>query len=86
MYYVYILTCADGTLYTGYTDDVAARLKRHNEGKGAKYTRSRTPCTLTYTESFETAREAMSREWHLKRLTRAQKLQLIEGGENVSAP
>jgi putative endonuclease len=75
---VYILRCADGSLYTGWTNDVEARIKAHNEGRaGAKYTRSRRPVTLVYWEDCGTKEQAMSREWHIKRLTRAQKLALI---------
>ena len=77
MNYVYILRCGDGSLYTGWTNDLAARVKAHNAGVGAKYTRSRRPVELVYYESFETREEAMSREWHLKRLTRQEKLALI---------
>ena len=75
--YAYLLECADGTLYCGWTNDLANRLRTHNEGRGAKYTRSRRPVRLVYYEEFGTREEAMSREWHLKRLTRAQKEQLI---------
>lgn len=77
--YTYIVRCADGSLYTGWTDDLEKRVAAHNAGKGAKYTRSRRPVTLVYHETFATPREAMSREWHLKQLTRAQKLALIAG-------
>ncbi len=78
---VYMLTCADGSLYTGWTNDLEKRLKTHAAGKGGKYTRSRLPVRLAYTESFETEHEARSREWHIKRLTRNQKLALIESKE-----
>lgn len=78
MNYTYILECADGTLYCGWTNDLEKRLKTHNDGKGAKYTRSRLPVTLVYYEEFETPREAQSREAKIKRLTRAQKLLLIK--------
>ena len=74
---VYILRCGDGTLYTGWTNDLEKRLKAHAAGKGGKYTRSRLPVELVYTERFATAQEARSREWHIKRLTRDQKLRLI---------
>ena len=75
---VYILRCADGSLYTGWTNDVEARIKAHNEGRGgAKYTRSRRPVTLVYWEDCGTKEQAMSREWHIKRLTREEKLALI---------
>ena len=59
MNYTYILQCSDGTYYTGWTNDIAKRLKTHNEGKGAKYTRARLPVTLAYYEAFETKEEAM---------------------------
>lgn len=78
MNYVYILKCADGTLYTGWTNDLEKRLKAHNDGTGSKYTRARLPVTLVYFEEYEDKREAMSREWHIKRLTREQKLKLID--------
>ena len=77
--YVYILRCADGTLYTGWTTDLAARLRVHNgEGKGgAKYTRSRRPVTFAYYEECTDSRSAMRREFAIKRLTREQKEALI---------
>ena len=75
---VYMLRCGDGTLYTGWTNDLAKRLKTHAAGKGGKYTRSRLPVELVYTETVATAREARSREWHIKRLSRAEKLRLLE--------
>ena len=81
---VYILRCGDGTLYTGWTNDLEKRLKTHAAGKGGKYTRSRLPVELVYTERFESAHEARSREWHIKRLTREQKLRLI--GEKKFQP
>lgn len=76
-HYAYILRCADGTLYTGWTTDLAHRVETHNAGKGAKYTRTRRPVELCYYESFETAGEAMRREAAIKKLTRQQKLQLV---------
>lgn len=79
-YYCYILQCADGTLYTGYTDDVEKRLLSHNSGKGAKYTKTRLPVELKYYEEFQDKSSAMKREWEIKhRFTREQKLALIEG-------
>lgn len=81
MNYTYILKCSDGTLYCGWTNNLEKRLKAHNEGKGAKYTRSRLPVTLVYFEEFETQRQAQSREVKIKRLSRAQKLELIEGNK-----
>ena len=80
---VYILRCGDGTRYTGWTNDLAKRLKTHAAGKGAKYTRARLPVTLVYTEVFETEHEARSREYGIKRLTRSQKLSLIKEKENA---
>ena len=77
MNYAYILECGDGTLYTGWTNDLEKRLRSHNDGKGSKYTRSRLPAKLVYFEVFETPNEAMSREWHIKRLSREEKLLLI---------
>lgn len=74
----YILKCNDNSLYTGWTNDITHRLKMHNEGKGAKYTRGRGPVELVYLEKFETKQEAMSREAKIKRLTRKEKLLLIE--------
>ena len=73
----YILQCRDGTLYTGWTNDLKKRLEAHNAGLGGKYTRSRTPVRLVYFEACETKTEAMSREFHIKRLTREGKLNLI---------
>lgn len=67
MNYTYIVRCSDGTLYTGWTNDLDKRLKAHNEGKGAKYTKSRLPVFLVYYERFDSKEEAMSREWQLKR-------------------
>jgi Predicted endonuclease containing a URI domain len=77
MHYVYILECADKTLYTGYTDNLEKRIKVHNQGKGAKYTRARLPVTLTYYEELQTKSEAMSREYSIKKMTRKQKQFLI---------
>ena len=74
--YVYILRCADGTLYCGWTTDLEARLATHNSGKGAKYTRSRRPVELVYSEAYEDRHDALSREWHIKRMTRGEKLAL----------
>ena len=76
-FYLYVLECADGTWYTGYTVDVEERVKLHNSGDGAKYTRSRRPVRLVAQASFETKHEAMSAEYHFKRLTRRQKERLV---------
>ena len=77
MNYTYILTCADGTLYCGWTNDLDKRLKAHNSGKGAKYTSPRRPVVLSYYEAFSTREEAMSREYAIKQLTRKEKEQLL---------
>ena len=76
MNYVYILRCADGTLYTGWTTDLNRRLAAHNAGSGAKYTRSRRPVALLYSEECASRGAAPRRESAVKRLTRAQKLAL----------
>lgn len=78
-HYVYMLRCCDGTLYTGYTTDLDARVRVHNgEGRGgAKYTRARRPVLLVYFEEYEEKSTALKRECEIKRLTRAQKEQLI---------
>lgn len=83
MNYTYILECADGTLYTGWTNDLDKRLAAHNSGKGGKYTRARLPVMLVYRESHETKEAAMQREWAIKQLTRAQKLALIRTSDSV---
>ena len=77
--YVYILRCADGTFYTGWTTDPGRRAKVHNSGKGAKYTRARRPVELIYYEEFDDKIEAQRREWAIKQLTRAEKEELIAG-------
>ncbi len=77
MNYTYILRCADGTLYTGWTNDLERRLAAHNAGKGSKYTCSRRPVELVYREEWGTKEQAMSRERQIKRLTRSEKLALI---------
>jgi putative endonuclease len=73
----YVLECKDGTLYTGYSNNVEKRVETHNSGKGAKYTRSRIPVTLKYVERFETKEEAMSAEYRFKKLNRKKKLEII---------
>lgn len=75
-YYIYILECRGGTLYVGSTNDIDKRVAAHNAGKGAKYTRGRTPVVLRYSESFATKGEALKREAALKRLSREEKLLL----------
>lgn len=78
LHYVYILSCHDGTLYTGYTSNLIRRLQMHNCGKGAKYTKYRTPVYLTYHEVYLSKSEALKREYKIKQLTRLQKLELIK--------
>lgn len=75
---VYILRCGDGTLYTGVTDDLPHRLEMHRAGKGAKYTRGRSPLTLVYQEDAVSHSEALKREYWIKQLPRTEKLLLIE--------
>lgn len=75
--YTYILKCADGSLYCGWTNNLEKRLSAHNASTASKYTRTRRPVELAYFEQFETKQEAMSREYHIKRLTREEKLKLI---------
>jgi putative endonuclease len=78
--YVYIVRCRDGTLYTGWTKDIGKRIKAHNAGRGAKYTKPRLPVELVYTEQLETERQARRREYRLKHISRREKLSLIENG------
>ena len=80
IWYLYILECRDGTLYTGITDDIPRRLEQHNSGKGAKYTRGRGPVTLRYQEVCGSHGDALRREIQIKRLTRQEKLKLITVG------
>ena len=78
MNYTYIVKCADGTFYTGWTNCLEKRMKAHNEGKnGAKYTRTKRPVTLVYYEGFSTKEEAMRREYEIKQFTRNKKLELL---------
>ena len=85
-YFVYILRCGDGTLYTGVTGDVERRLAAHRAGKGAKYTRGRGPLTLLYQEACADKSSALKREIAIKRLTREEKLKLIKEAENGTQP
>ena len=83
---VYMLRCSDGTLYTGYSNNFKQRLKRHESGKGAKYTRGRGPFEVVMLQRFSTKEEAMKREYEIKQLSRTEKILLIqqckEGLEN----
>lgn len=79
MNYTYMVKCADGTFYTGWTNCLQKRLKAHNEGKdGAKYTKAKRPVELVYYEGFATKEEAMQREYRIKKLTRKDKEELME--------
>ncbi len=77
IWYLYILRCKDGTLYTGITTDVEKRLEAHRAGRGAKYTRGRTPLELVYRENCGTHSQALKREVEIKKLTRQEKQNLI---------
>jgi len=78
MYYIYILKCADKTLYTGSTNDLEKRVAAHNGAKsGAKYTRARRPVKLVYSEKFRTRSKAMKREWEIKQMDKEEKLELF---------
>jgi putative endonuclease len=77
-HHVYVLECADGTFYTGYTTDVERRVAEHDAGEGAKYTRGRTPVEVVHRESFEDRSAAMAREHEIKQLSRAEKERLVD--------
>lgn len=76
--YTYILECKDGTYYTGWTNNLEKRLKDHNEGRGAKYTKARLPVSLIYYEEFQTKEEAMRREYAIKHMTRSEKEKIVK--------
>lgn len=78
MCYIYIVKCNDDTLYTGWTTDLKRRIKCHNSGKGAKYTRCRLPVELVYFEEYEDKSTALKREYEIKQLSRSKKLLLID--------
>ena len=84
--FVYLLQCADGTLYTGWTIDLARRLSAHSRGSGARYTRGRRPVKLVYWEACDSNRDARRREAELRRLSRQQKLSLIAAHERIPLP
>jgi putative endonuclease len=75
-YYVYLLLCDDGSYYTGYTKNIASRLERHKEGRGARYTRMRKPKKIVYVEEFKTRRFAIRRERQIKALNHREKQKL----------
>lgn len=77
-WFVYMVKCSDGTLYTGYTNDVEKRVATHNKGRGAKYTRSRLPVTLVYQKLYPTRSIAMKAEYMLKQFSRGSKLMLVK--------
>lgn len=83
MNYTYLVRCSDNSLYAGWTNDIEKRLKAHNDGTGAKYTKSRRPVTLAYFETFETKSEAMKREAALKKMTHRQKEKLAASFDNT---
>ncbi|MBP8683848.1 MAG: GIY-YIG nuclease family protein [Synergistaceae bacterium] len=78
--WVYILRCSDGSLYTGWTNDIEKRFASHNRGTASKYTRGRRPVEIVFKEGFETKEEAMSREAEIKSMTRADKLLIVDQG------
>ncbi|AAV47363.1 putative nuclease [Haloarcula marismortui ATCC 43049] len=80
-YHVYVLRCSDNTFYTGYTTDVERRVREHDAGDGAKYTRGRTPVELIHVESFDSQSDAMSREYEIKQYSRAEKERLVESSD-----
>lgn len=84
-HFVYILSCADGSLYTGYTTELLRRMREHNEGKGAKYTRGRGPVELMHWEEGQDRSWGLRREEAIKRLSRKQKEELIMEGQGTRA-
>ena len=81
MNYAYLLLCADGSLYAGWTNDLRRRLHAHNEGTGAKYTRARRPVRLVYAEAFDTKEEAQKRECQIKKLRHKQRISVVTSGQ-----
>ena len=81
--YAYLLRCADGSLYAGWTNDLEKRLATHQSGKGGKYTKAHLPVELVYHEVFATKEDAMRREWEIKQMTKAQKEALVEASKNT---
>ena len=85
-HYLYVVACKDGSLYTGYTNDLEKRLKLHNEGKGAKYTRGRGPVKLVFSKIYSSKSEALKAEYAFKQMDRKQKLEyIIKEGQYVAA-
>ena len=83
--YTYMVECSDGSLYTGWTNDLEGRLRAHNSGRGAKYTKSRRPVRLVYYEAFATKEEAMRREYEIKRYRRKEKEALLRESQSPCA-
>lgn len=83
-HYFYVLECNDMTLYAGYTNDLKKRIKAHNDKKGAKYTKYRTPVKLIFAQTFETKSDALKQEYAFKQLTRKQKLAYIEERQSIN--
>ena len=83
-HYFYVLQCKDGSFYAGYTNNIEERIRKHNAGKGAKYTRAKRPVTLLHFEEYETKTEAMQAEYRFKQLKRSEKEKVVgmEGKEN----
>ena len=81
--YVYMLRCRDGSLYTGWTNDLDKRVKTHQSGQGGRYTRSRLPVKLVYFETYPTKQEAMRREYEIKHMSRKKKEEVIQLGTGV---
>lgn len=79
MNYTYMVRCKDGSLYTGWTNDLEKRLKAHNQGMGAKYTKTRRPVELVYYEEYESKIDAMKREYEIKQLPKKKKEELVTG-------
>lgn len=84
MNYVYIVECSDGTLYTGWTNNLERRVKQHSNGSGAKYTRGRGPVKLVYYEEYDEKIDAMKREYEIKRYSRKDKLKMIESMQTLN--
>lgn len=82
MNYAYLVRCSDNSLYAGWTNNIEKRIKSHNDGTGAKYTKPRRPVTLAYLEEFDTKSEAMKREAALKQMTHRQKEELAASWEH----
>lgn len=80
-HYFYVLECADGSYYAGYTNDLQKRLETHNAGKGAKYTRAKGPVEMIYSECFDTKPAAMKAEYAFKQLSKPQKIRYIAEGK-----